>query len=82
MVQKLGITKKVIKVGKISGKSDILTVEDKRIALIINKTKISLGMTPIQIQIEAGRLKAAKIRFKNKTEKDKDYFQIMVGKIC
>ena len=49
MVKKLGITKKVIKVGKISGKSDILTVEDKRISLIVNKTKISLGMTPIQI---------------------------------
>ena len=49
MVQKLGITKKVIKVGKISGKSDILTVEDKRIALIVKNKKISLGMTPIQI---------------------------------
>ena len=39
MVQKLGRTKKVIKVGKISGKYDILTVEEKWIALIGKRLK-------------------------------------------
>ena len=38
MVKKLGRTKKVIKVGKISKKYDILTVEEKRIYVIGNKT--------------------------------------------
>ena len=37
MVQKLGITKKIIKVGEISVKYDILTVEEKRIVFIGNK---------------------------------------------
>ena len=32
-------TKKVVKVGKISGKNDILTVEEKLVSIIGNKTK-------------------------------------------
>ena len=48
VVQKLGRTKKVIKVGKISGKYDILTVEEKWITLIWNRKKRSLEMTPEQ----------------------------------
>ena len=40
--KKLGKIKKVIKVGKISEKYDTLTVEEKRIALIGNKTKKAL----------------------------------------
>ena len=39
--KKLGRTKKVINVGKISGKYDVLTVEEKRVSLILNKTTIS-----------------------------------------
>ena len=41
----LGRTKKVIKVGKIRGKYDVLVFEEKRIALIGNKKKINLEMT-------------------------------------
>ena len=40
--QKLAIIKKLIKVGKISNKDDILKVEEKRVALIGNKTNRSL----------------------------------------
>ena len=39
MVQNLGITKRFIKVGKISAKIDILTVQEKQLALRYNKTK-------------------------------------------
>ena len=39
MVKILGRTKKVIRAGKISEKYDILTVEEKRIALIEKMTK-------------------------------------------
>ena len=46
MVQNIGKNQKMIKVGKISEKYDILTAEEKIIPLIGNKTKRSLGMTP------------------------------------
>ena len=58
MVQNLVRTKKVIKVGEISEKDDILTIEKIIIALILNKIKISLEMTPSQIELELRRLKA------------------------
>ena len=45
MVQKIGMTKKVIKVGNISCKDDICTVEDKLLALIGYNTKRNLEMT-------------------------------------
>ena len=48
MVQKLGISEKVIKVEKSSGKYDILTVEDKRIYLIGNKKIIILEMNSLK----------------------------------
>ena len=57
MVQILGRTKKVIKVRKISEKDDILTFEEKRIALICNKTKIRLEMTPRQRELDSRLLK-------------------------
>ena len=57
MVQKLGRTKKVIKVGEMSEKYDFLTVEGK----IVNKTKRSLEMTPGKRDLEAIWLKASKI---------------------
>ena len=60
----MGRTQKVIKAGKISGKDYILTVEEKQVAHIGNKTKISLEMTPGQRYLEARRLKAAKMRMK------------------
>ena len=43
--RRLEITKKVIMVGKISDKDDILTVEEKLIYLIVKKTEIRLEMT-------------------------------------
>ena len=46
--KKLGRTKKVIKVGKISEKYDILTVEERLIALFVDKKKRSIEMTPRQ----------------------------------
>ena len=49
MVQKFRRTKKVIKVGKINDKDDILTVEEKRISLVGDKKKTSLASTPRKI---------------------------------
>ena len=51
MVQKLGRTKKVIKVGEISEKCDILTVEEKETSLIGNKTKVILEINPRQREL-------------------------------
>ena len=56
LFKKLGRTKKVIKVEKISRKYDILTVE--KIAFIENKMKRIIEMNLKQIEIEARRLKA------------------------
>ena len=61
-VQTLGKTKKLIKVGGISGKYDILKVEEKQVALIENKTKWVLKMTQWQGELEARLLKAVKMR--------------------
>ena len=46
MVQKLVRTKKLIKVGKICGKDDILNVQEKQVTLIGSKKKRSLEMNP------------------------------------
>ena len=54
----------MIKDGKISGKYEILTVEEKRVSLIGNKTKISLEMNPWKIELEVRRLKAPKMMIK------------------
>ena len=51
MDQQLGRTKEVIKVGKTSEKDDIITVEEKRIRIIGNKTKRSLEMNPRQREL-------------------------------
>ena len=58
------MTKKVIKVGNISKKEDILRFEDKSISVIGDKTKRSLGMTPDQRQLEESRLKASNMQIK------------------
>ena len=58
---KIGRNKKVLKVGKISAKDDILTFQEKQAAHIGNNPKISLGITPCQIEVKAQRLKAVKI---------------------
>ena len=80
MVQKLVRTRKVVKVGKISGKYDILIVEEKRVSLIVNKTKIILEMTTWERDIYARRLKSSKMRIKKRIEKENSYFHILVGK--
>ena len=71
MVQILGIAKKVIKFGEISGKDDILIVGEKRIAHIGNRTKRSLEMDSIQRELEARPLNMAKTWIKKRIEKEK-----------
>ena len=71
VVQKLGRTKKVIKVGKISGKYDILPVEEKSVALIRNNIKRILEMKKWQRELEAIWLKAVKMHIKKRIEKEK-----------
>ena len=56
----------MIKVGKISEKDDVLTVEDKKIDLIGNRTKISLEINPEKREIQARQLKASKMQIKKK----------------
>ena len=58
---KIGRNKKVLKVGKISAKDDILTVQEKKPACI--------DITPCQIEVEAQRLKAVKIGIRKRIEK-------------
>ena len=71
VVQKLGRTKKVIKVGKISDKYDILPVEEKSVALIRNNIKRRLEMKKWQRELEAIWLKAVKMQIKKRIEKEK-----------
>ena len=66
MVQKLGRTKKAIKVGKISGKDNISRVEEKRVSFIGNNTKRSLEMTLRKIGLDVSHLKAYKMRIKKR----------------
>ena len=66
----------MIKVGKISGKGDILIVEEKQIDLIGDTTKRIPETTPRKIELEARRLKANKMRIKKLIEKEKN---IIVG---
>ena len=49
--KKLVGTKRVLKVGKISAKNDTLTLQEKKIVPIGNKTNIGLEMTPSQRDI-------------------------------
>ena len=58
MFQKCRRTKMIIKVGKINEKDETLTVEEKRISLIGNKTKKILEMTPQKRKLESRHLKA------------------------
>ena len=60
---------KVIKIGEICNKYDILTLQEKRVALIGNKTNIILEMAPQKIELEALLLKAATIRINKMIEK-------------
>ena len=64
----------MVNVGKVSDKDDILTVEEKRIPFIGNKTKRILETNPKKRELEAIRLKASKIRIKKRIEKEKELF--------
>ena len=70
MVQKLGI-KKSDQGWKISGKYDILKIEEKQIARIENKTKRGLEMNPYKRQLEAIWLKADNMCIKKLIKKEK-----------
>ena len=71
MVQKIGRNKKDLKVGKISTKYGILTVQEKKVAHDINKIKIILEMNPWKIEVEARRLKESNMSIDKQMEKEK-----------
>ena len=81
MVQKQGRIKKLMKVGKISGQDDILTVKEKQIELIVNKTKSSLEMTPRQRELEARQMKKSNMSIEKRIEKEKKLLSDIGGKI-
>ena len=66
LILKLARTNKIIKAGKISGKYDIITVQDKEPSNRGNKTKKILEMNRWEREIEAWRFKAAKILMKKR----------------
>ena len=68
---KNGGEKIVLKVGRISTKNYILTVQEKQQARIGNKTKIILEITPYQREIEVWQLKASKMRMEKRVKKEK-----------
>ena len=63
----MGITKNLIKFGKISGKGGILKVEEKQIALIGIRKK-NPDMNPRQRELGAIWLKGAKTRIEKLTK--------------
>ena len=77
--KKIGKTKKIIKVGEISEKDDILTVGKKWISLIGNKTKRSLEMTPWKIELEPRLLKVSKMWIQKRLEKEKELLSEIGG---
>ena len=62
MVQKLGRTKRVLKIGEIGAKYDIVTVKEKKIAHRGNNTRRRLKMASWNKEVEALYLKASNIR--------------------
>ena len=71
----MGITKRVPKVGKISAKNDILTVQEKQISHEGNITKIILERTLQKTELEARYLKSVKMWINKQIEKDKMIFK-------
>ena len=65
----LGRTKKVIKVGRISAKDDILTVKERKVSHIVNNTKLSLEMTSSKREADSRQLKVANMRIKKRIKK-------------
>ena len=71
-----------MKVGKISNKDYILTVEEKQLSLIENNTKIKPEMNPWQRELYEIWLKASNIQIKKKIDKRKKLLSYIGGKIC
>ena len=82
MVQKLGKTKKVLKVEKINAKDNILTCQEKQVSHTVNKTKRGPEITPRQREVEAQHLKASKMCIMKLIEKDKKGLSDIGVKIC
>ena len=76
VVQKLGRTRRVLKVGKMSTKYDILTFQEGKISHRGNKTNTILEMTTRKIEMEALQLKTAKMHTKKRIKKENNYCQI------
>ena len=81
MVQKLGRTKRVLKVGKTSAKDEILKVQDNQQSHRGNKTNRSLEIKPRQIEVEARGLKVAKTQKRKLIEKETELSSYIGGKI-
>ena len=61
---KIGRNKKVLKVGKTGVKYDILIVQEKQLARIVNNKKITLEMNTWKREVEARWLKEFSMRMK------------------
>ena len=70
-LKKVLITNKALKVVKLSGKYDILSVQQKQQVHIENKTKRIPEMTPGKRYIEAHNLKLAKMRTNKLIKKER-----------
>ena len=70
MVQKLVISKKTVKVAKLSVQDDIITVKERKRALIGNKMTSSLEISLFQRELEAQKLKVVNIQIKKCIEKE------------
>ena len=69
--KKLGRTKKFLKVGKFCDKEEILRVQEKIVALIGNKIKRNLEITPGQRELEVISLKAENMCINKRIKKIK-----------
>ena len=72
--------KKILKVGKIGAKDEILTVQEKKIGNIGNDKRRSLEMTPWKREVEVWWLRVDKMKIKKKPKKKNNHCQILVGK--
>ena len=81
MVQKLGRTKKLIKVGKINGKYDILTVEEKWISIFGNKKRSHWNYSKMK-RVGGEKVEGVKNVDKKLIEKEKELLSDISRKIC
>ena len=79
---KIGEEKRVFKVGKISAKNDVLTVQEKQRAHRVNTTKRGLETNPRKREIESQRSKAPKTRMNKRVGKEKELLSDIRREIC